>query len=127
MRVIYLTLMLRFRRFLTLQNGIRAAEKLLDHNPTALFVTTSSLTIGALRYIKEKGLGIPEDISVMAYDDPAFFSFFTPGITSIKQPIKESALLMVKNLIELINTGEKTESGIMLKPELVVRESVKKI
>jgi len=106
------------------KSGYAAAKILLQHSPTAMFVTTSPLTIGSIKYIKEKKLDIPSDISIIGYDDPLFFS---PAITTVQQPIKEFAMALVKNLIERIRTGKNSNKGILLKSKLVINKSVKKL
>ena len=108
------------------QGGYIAANKLLDLSipPTAIFSTNNLMTLGVLKAIHERGLKIPEDISIVGFDDMPWLSFFTPPLTAVRQPIYEIGKIAAELLLERLKgkaTGQYQK--IVLKPELIVRGS----
>jgi DNA-binding LacI/PurR family transcriptional regulator len=108
------------------EGGFNCAKDLLDrgHPLTALFVSNNLMTLGALGAIKSQGLLIPEDISLIGFDDMPWAQYLSPPLTAVSQPTyelgKHSAELLLKRIS---NPSEKTQH-IRLKTELIVRESV---
>jgi LacI family transcriptional regulator len=97
----------------------------LEHRPTAIFTTCDLITLGALEAIMEEGLEIPRDVSIVAFDDIESASYFRCPITAIAQPKENMGEIAVKLLLEQIRNPNKYEpKRIVLKPKLVVRESV---
>lgn len=95
----------------------------LSDPPTALFPTSDLLTLGALRAIEEEALRIPDDISMVAFDDLDFAPFLKCPLTAVRQPREMMGEMAVRLLIEqLENRGSKARQ-MMLKPELIIRES----
>lgn len=110
------------------ENGYIEAKFLLHSSrpPTALFTTSDLITLGALQAIFESGLNIPEDISVVAFDDLESADFFRCPITTVAQPKENIGEMAVKLLIEQITMEGRFEPRhILLKPTLIVRESVR--
>ena len=107
------------------QGGYTCIQQLLeeDEKPTAVFSAGDELAIGAYRALYERGLSIPQDMSIVGFDDIEASAFAAPPLTTIRQPFAEIATTAVKLLFEIIN-GQQTEAvQIMLQPELIVRES----
>ncbi len=99
-----------------------------DDPPTALFSFNSLMTIGAIKAIQSLGLKIPEDISLVGYDEIPGNDIFTPGITHVQQPIEELGSNATRILIRRIeNPKEKERSRLLMSPELVIRESCRPI
>jgi len=97
----------------------------LDPRPTAIFSTSDLITLGALEAINEEGLHIPEDLSLVAFDDIDQVNFFTTPLTTISQPKEIMGKVAIKLLIEKIkNHNEGEPRRIMLSPKLVERNSV---
>lgn len=94
--------------------------------PTAILALSNKILLGAIRSIQEKGLRVPEDISILSFDDNSLFNFLSPKITCIAQPVHEMGLKAVETLIAKIK-GETETSRMFLSPSLVIRESVKRI
>lgn len=96
----------------------------LDEPPTAVFAYNDVNAIGALRAIANAGLRVPQDISIVGFDDIPLASAVVPSLTTIAQPIAELGTLATELLISRIR-GSNTSSGqrIMLETRLVVRES----
>ena len=99
----------------------------LAEPPTAIFAANDLLALGAMQAIQKKNFHIPEDFSVIGFNDIELASFVYPPLTTIRQPMLEMGALAVKMLIKIIEEGEFNQGKVILKPELIVRESCKKI
>lgn len=109
----------------TVKSGYAACEKILMYNEsiTALFCANDEMAFGAINCIIDKNLKVPEDISVMGFDDIKYASYFRPKLTTVHQPIYETGQKATKLIIQAINKGEKVEKDVILKGGVVVRES----
>jgi DNA-binding LacI/PurR family transcriptional regulator len=90
---------------------------------TALFSFNDMAAIGAMRAIHEAGLRVPQDVSVIGFDDIDHAAFHTPSLTTIRQPLHNMGKLAAKALLEQLCDRTNTVPEIAVKPELVVRES----
>ena len=110
----------------SLQNGYLETKLLLNKSPrpTAIFALSNTIGLGAIKAIREAGLRIPEDISLIAYDNNIYMDFLVPPITRISQPVEEMAKLTSKILFESIEAGKRMSTQIELAPDLIARESV---
>ena len=81
------------------------------------------MAAGAMHAIREAGLRIPEDIAIVGYDDMPLAVQTTPPLTTIRQPVQNMGALAVEAIIDLINNPGQTTRRIVLKPELIRRES----
>jgi LacI family transcriptional regulator len=93
---------------------------------TALFAYNDISAIGAIRAIHEQGLRVPQDISVMGFDDIPGAAFHTPSLTTVRQPLKRMGEVAAQSLLERIEGKKEYPSEIAIEPELVVRESTAK-
>ena len=112
----------------SIQNGFVETNLLLSgaDAPTAILALSNKILLGAVKAVKESGMGIPEDISLISFDDNLLFNYMTPRITCISQPVQEISLMAVKLLLKKI-AGEKNASHLFLPPGLVIRDSVKSL
>lgn len=110
-----------------LQVGKRRAMKLLQQadRPTALFCCNDLLAIGALQAAKELGIRVPEELSIVGFDNTILASVTDPPLTTIAQPIEEMGKLAVDLLISELGKKpeDRTHSRTVIEPELVVRKS----
>jgi len=91
---------------------------------TAVFCFNDIAAIGAIRALKNVGLGVPEDVSVVGFDDILSASFFTPSLTTVRQPLEEMGKCGAQILLERIaDRQKKFPSEIVMHPDFVVRES----
>lgn len=90
---------------------------------TAIIATSSKTTLGVLRAIKELGLKIPEEISVIGFDDQEWMQFFTPQIATIVQPAFTIGTIAANLLIQNIK-GNMRNENIIVKTRLLTRESI---
>jgi LacI family transcriptional regulator len=110
----------------TLADGLAATTRLLDlqPRPTALFITSNKLTIGAMAAIHDRGLRCPGDISVIGYDDYDWEEAFRPKLTTVAQPSyligQRAAELLIARIL-----GQKSgpPEQVVVPSRLVVRES----
>jgi DNA-binding LacI/PurR family transcriptional regulator len=90
---------------------------------TALFAYNDISAIGAIRAIQEQGLRVPQDISVMGFDDIPGAAFHSPSLTTVRQPLKRMGEVAAQTLLDRIEGGKEYPSEIAIEPELVSRES----
>jgi LacI family transcriptional regulator len=120
-----LDLIARDRGDFTMRAGYEAAIRLLGSEArfTALVCANDDMALGAMRAIKEKGLRIPQDISVVGFDDQNFAAYCDPPLTTIRQDFHALGMHSFQHLVSLIKTPETTPHQRLLFPELVVRQS----
>jgi len=112
-----------------ISGGYSAMGKILDSGimPTAVFVVSDEMALGAVTCILDRGLKVPDDISVIGFDDIDLASHIRPRLTTIHQPIKEIGMKSAEVLVDLID-GEKSKSNeVVIKHELIFRDSCRKL
>ena len=95
--------------------------------PTAVFCVNDTMAIGAVKAAKVKGLKIPDDISVIGFDDINIIPYLEVPLTTVRQPKGEVGNISVSVLMKMIKNKNSFMQNIVLKPELIVRESTAKI
>lgn len=111
-------------------DGYAAAKKLFsngDNYPTALFCATDRLAVGAAHYINEKGLGIPNNISIASVDNLEISAMYNPPITTVGFDYFGSGAEAATILLDLVKDKKNPKSVKVFSPELYERKSVKKI
>jgi len=97
-------------------------------NFTALFAFNDIAAIGAIRALHEAGLRVPEDVSVIGFDDVLSAPFGIPSLTTIRQPLRDMGKLGAECLLNRINHPKTPyEQQVIVQPELVIRESTAKV
>jgi len=113
----------------TSEDGEEATRKLLDLNlpPDAIFAINDAVAIGAMSVIRERGMKIPDDISIVGFDDEPYSKYFNPSLTSVWQPVYDLGMLSSRILMNHIaNDPDDYEYRYeLLKPELIIRNSSK--
>ena len=94
-----------------------------DAPPTALFVGNNVMTMGALTALRERGLEIPTDVSIVTFDDPPWASLVTPPLTSVRQPTYEIGRTAADLLLRRVESPDLDGEVRVLPTELVVRAS----
>jgi LacI family transcriptional regulator len=110
------------------RNGYLETKKLLQlaQVPTAIFALSHLSTLGALRALREHRISIPEDMSLIGFDDLPNANYFENPITTVRQPIREMASTAIELLVELMESKQFIEPmKVMLSTQLVRRESVR--
>ncbi len=95
----------------------------LPSPPTAIFASSDYIGIGALQALRELGWRVPEDISLVGFDDMPLSSLLTPPLTAVRQPVELLGRQGFQTLLALLN-GEPTAPLARLPVELIVRHSV---
>ena len=106
--------------------GYKPMQALLEKTRdfTAIFCFNDIAAIGAVRALKEAGLRVPEDVSVVGFDDIQSAAYATPSLTTVRQPLAEMGERGAQILLERISNREAAyPAEIVVAPELVVRES----
>lgn len=105
--------------------GFAAATFLLqlDPVPTALFATSDETAFGACAAVRERGLRVPEDVSVVGLDDLPAARWAAPALTTVRRPLLETGLLGARTLLRLAHGERLAPSHVRLATELVVRDS----
>jgi DNA-binding LacI/PurR family transcriptional regulator len=91
--------------------------------PTAIFAGSDYQALGVLRAARELGLRVPEDLSVVGYDDLPVISWIGPALTTVRQPLAEMAATAARMVLGMAEGTEPRNPRIDLAVELVVRES----
>ncbi len=112
------------------ETGYVAAQKLLASGKpfTALLAFNDVSAIGAIRALQEAGHRVPEDISVIGFDDIYSAAFHNPALTTIRQPLREMGWLAAEHLLKRIAGGPDAPflEAVMVEPELIIRQSTAK-
>jgi len=108
-----------------LHNGYAAIKKLLAKGgkPSAIFAANDAMAIGCMRYLRQAGIKIPEDIAVVGFDDIDMSSHVEPRLTTVRVFKEEMGKLAVQRLVEVFKTKSKTVVTTLVPVELTVRES----
>jgi LacI family transcriptional regulator len=113
----------------SVQNGFLETKLLLqwEERPTAIFTLSNTIAMGCLKALKEENIRVPEDISIITFDDHPYLDFLATPITSIAQPIEHICKIALRYLFSRLNEEESIANQVILKPEMKLRESVKRI
>jgi DNA-binding LacI/PurR family transcriptional regulator len=105
--------------------GYPFAKQLLARQKpfTALFAYNDISAIGAIRALQEHGLRVPQDVSVVGFDDIPGAAFYSPSLTTVRQPLNRMGEVAAQSLLERIEGKKEYPSEIAIEPEFVARES----
>jgi len=107
--------------------GYQVAKKLLasGENFTALFAFNDISAIGAIQALREAGRRIPQDVSVVGFDDIQSAAFQNPALTTVRQPLREMGMLAAETLLRRISAPHEADypKEIVVQPELICRAS----
>lgn len=110
-----------------MESGSQAMEQLLSLTspPTAVFCSNDDMAIGAMNTVFARGLSVPNNISIVGFDDSGFSQYTTPRLTTVKRPVEEISRVGVERLLSLIGRKEEEVERTFMKTELIVRDSVR--
>ncbi|MGV3487600.1 MAG: LacI family DNA-binding transcriptional regulator [Tuberibacillus sp.] len=111
------------------QGGYLAVKGLMENNrlPSAIFCAGDMMAIGAMDAIKESGLKIGEDISLIGFDDITLLKYVYPKLTTIRQKKDLMGRMAAKELLKIMNDTHYANSPIMIETELIIRDTVAKL
>ncbi len=117
----------------TSESGYIETKLLLQKKdrPTAIFALSDTILLGALKALEEDDVRVPEDMSVVTFDNSSYLDFLACPITSVAQPVNDIANISIKILLEQIEAHlkgtEVQQMKLLINPSVVYRKSVKKI
>ena len=112
--------------------GYIATRSLLETQEpfTALFCFNDTAAIGAVLALREAGLRVPEDVSVIGFDDVESAAFQNPGLTTVRQPLREMGMLAAETILKQLEAGRESRvdpsahiEQLVVEPKLIVRAS----
>ncbi|MDE1349409.1 substrate-binding domain-containing protein [Vibrio aestuarianus] len=109
------------------EGGYEAFNRMLEKGPlpSSIFVSNDMMAMGVLNAANEKGIRIPEDVSIMGYDDIHIARFMSPALTTVHQPKYRLGKVAVETLLKKLEKETLEPQVVQLDPTLVVRKSVK--
>ncbi len=106
--------------------GMVCARRLLAASPTAIFVASDTMAIGALRALRQEGVAVPRDVAVVGFDGLPIGAAVEPGLTTVRQPISRLGPMAVDVLLDMLDRPPDSEAvahKLILPTELVIRGS----
>lgn len=105
------------------ESGIDVAEKWLARKdrPTAIFAASDTVAIGVIEAARRCGVGVPDDLSVVGYDDTHLASWSTPPLTTVRQPLAEMGRVALHTVLDAADGREPASPHIELATTLIVR------
>lgn len=95
--------------------------------PTAFFADNDMIALGVMKALQENGYNIPEDVSIVGFDDLPYGEVCSPRLTSIRVPKQEIGRLAVKRIIQMLEDKDENIIKMLVCTRFVERDSVKKI
>lgn len=107
----------------TLESGRALAARALDAGPDAVLAGNDLIAMGVINAAAERGLRVPDDLSVVGYDDIAYAAFTSPPLTTVRQPGGEMGSETARLLLSRLDGHDGPPRRVVVHPELVVRGS----
>ena len=113
----------------SVQNGYLEAKLLMGKKdrPTAIFSLSNTIAMGCMKAFKEENFHIPEDVSLITFDDHPYLDYLSTPLSCVVQPVTDISKIAVKFLFDKINNNESTTKQLLLKPEIKHAGSVFKV
>jgi DNA-binding LacI/PurR family transcriptional regulator len=111
------------RTMFSVEGGDTAAARLLERGCTAVVCGSDLMALGAIRAARRIGLAVPQDFSVVGYDDSPLIAFTDPPLTTVRQSVQAMAEAAVRALLDEIAGEPAPRAEYVFRPELVVRAS----
>ncbi|MGC9199350.1 MAG: LacI family DNA-binding transcriptional regulator [Acidobacteriaceae bacterium] len=108
-----------------IREGYLAAQRLLrtERPFTALLAFNDLSAIGAIHALRDAGKRVPEDVSVIGFDDVQAASIIQPALTTIRQPLARMGMLAATEILTRIEDAQSQPHNIVIQPELIIRQS----
>ncbi|MEU1785221.1 LacI family DNA-binding transcriptional regulator [Streptomyces sparsogenes] len=115
------------RTLFTVEGGHAAGGALVEAGCTGIVCGSDPMALGVIRAVRERGLDVPRDISVIGFDDSPLIPFTDPPLTTVRQPVQAMATAAVGALLEEIGGTPVQRTEFVFQPELVVRDSTAQV
>ena len=106
-------------RLYSLESGQAGASRLFAAGATAIVCASDPLALGAVRAARRAGLRVPQDVSVVGFDDSALMSCTEPPLTTVRQPIESMGRTVIELLLAQIAGTTEAGDELLFEPELV--------
>jgi DNA-binding LacI/PurR family transcriptional regulator len=119
-----------FEHSVSYEYGEEAGRIIADQHPeiTAVFATSDLIALGVMRGLNEAGRKVPDDVSIIGFDDIFYAKMSTPPLTTVKQNITARGSMAAERLLSAIeNADHRTDQPILMPLELAVRQTVRKL
>lgn len=105
--------------------GFAGASALMDLQdpPTAIFASNDVMAMGAMDAVRNRGLRVPEDVSILGFDDIPQAEVVRPALSTVRQPLRDMGAIATQMLVDKLKNPEKEMTRIELPTELIVRAS----
>lgn len=112
----------------SIRNGYIETKLLLTcrNRPSAIFTMSNTILLGAIKAVNESQLTVPDDLSIVSFDDNTYLDFMRPAISRIVQPLDEIGAIALKILLQSIEEKNRSDSRVILPPRFKICASVKK-
>jgi LacI family transcriptional regulator, repressor for deo operon, udp, cdd, tsx, nupC, and nupG len=107
----------------SVEGGAAATDRLVTDGVTAVICGSDLMALGAVRAVRARGLQVPDDVSVVGYDDSALVAFTDPPLTTVRQSVPSMGAAAVRALLDEIAGTPAPRAEYIFRPELVVRGS----
>lgn len=113
----------------TFQNGYLETKLLLQQKerPTAIFTLSNTIAMGCMKALKEENIRVPDDISLITFDDHPYLDYLSTPLSCIAQPVSDISKIAVKFLFSKIRNQDVKTSQVLLRPTMKLRDSVSRI
>jgi LacI family transcriptional regulator len=98
----------------------------LENPPTVIFASNDVMAMAVMDAVRERGLRVPEDISILGFDDIPQASLVRPALTTVRQPLEQMGRVATQMLMEILKNPENKPKRIELPTELIIRDSTAK-
>lgn len=107
----------------SVEGGAAAAQELFKRGATGVVCGSDLMALGAIRAARENGLSVPDDVSVVGFDDSQLIKFLDPPLTTVRQPVQALGAAAVAHLVDAIEGQPVPSREYLFAPELVLRAS----
>ncbi len=114
----------------SVQNGYLETKLLLQqkNRPTAIFAFSNTIAMGCMKAFKEEKVRVPEDMSLITFDDHPYLDYLATPLTCIAQPVSDISKIAIKFLFSRLNDSNEIKTKqVLLKPKMKIKESVRRI
>ncbi|CAM2846976.1 LacI family DNA-binding transcriptional regulator [Actinomyces slackii] len=107
----------------TYEGGLTAGARLVEQGCTAVFCGSDIMALGVVQAVRNAGLSVPKDVSVVGYDDSPLIALTDPPLTTVRQPVSAMCRAAVSTILSAIDGGEPADAEMSFIPDLIVRSS----
>ncbi len=108
----------------TAEGGQVAAGRLIESGHTAIVCGSDLMALGVIREARVRGMRVPEDLSVVGFDDSPLMAFTDPSLTTVRQPVRPIAEAAVSALLRAMGDGSELDpTEVLFHPDLIIRRS----